>query len=180
MGVGAIQTIAWRELVLFFRNRARVISGLGVPFFYLIGLGFGLGSVLQVRGTDYFTFIVPGIIGMMILFSSIFSALSVITDRQFGFLKEMLVAPVSRTEIVLGKSIGNAITAMFQAVLVLMISILLGFRFVSWTGVVLAIAVMFLSRTMTTCGRRSRCSVTRASLSVPPNRNGPWMRKIFT
>ena len=129
MGFSAVATIAWRELLLYARNKGRVLGTLGVPFFYLVVLGFGLNPLLSVRGTDYFSFLVAGIIGMVLMFQSVFSALSVVTERQFGFLKEMLVAPIARSDIVLGKAIGNAITASLQGVLVLAIAFLVGFSF---------------------------------------------------
>lgn len=124
----AIRTIAWREILLYTRNKGRLLGSLGVPFFYLAILGFGLNSVLPVRGTDYFSFLVPGIIAMIIMFQSVFSALSTVTERQFGFLKEMLVAPISRTDIVLGKTLGNSVTAVFQGILVFVIAWILGFH----------------------------------------------------
>ncbi len=142
----AIYTIAWREILLYIRNRGRVLGTLGVPFFYLVILGFGLNPVLSVRGTNYFSFLVPGIIGMVVMFQSVFSALSTVTERQFGFLKEMLVAPISRTDIVLGKAIGNALTASVQGVLVLIIAFFLGFSFSQpWWTLVLAVLVMVLT-----------------------------------
>ncbi|MDO8625082.1 MAG: ABC transporter permease [Candidatus Diapherotrites archaeon] len=146
MGLNAIGTIAWRELVLYFRNRTRVLGTLGVPFFYLVVLGFGLNSVLTVRGSNFFTFLVPGIMGMVVLFQSVFSGLSVVTERQFGFLKEMLVAPIRRTDIVLGKAIGNALTATLQGLLVLIIAFFLGFTLtVPWYHILFAIVLMFLA-----------------------------------
>jgi len=146
MQASAILTIAWRELLLYARNKGRVIGTLGAPFFYLVFLGFGLNSIVNVKGTSYFSFLVPGIIGMVILFQSVFSALSVITERQFGFLKEMLVAPISRTDIVLGKAIGNSLTAAIQAILVLAIGFLIGFQFTQpWWNIPIAVLVMLLS-----------------------------------
>ncbi len=146
MSFTAISTIALRELLLYVRNKGRVLGTLGVPFFYLVILGFGLNSILSVRGTNYFSFLVSGIIGMVVMFQSIFSALSVVTERQFGFLKEMLVAPISRTDLVLGKAIGNAITASVQGILVLLIAFVLGFSFSQpWWHVLLAILLMLLT-----------------------------------
>ncbi len=146
MGLEAVITIMRRELVLYLRNHARVIGTLGVPFFYLVVIGFGLNPVLSVRGTNYFSFLVPGIIGMVILFQGVFSAFGVVTERQFGFLKEMLVAPIARTDIVLGKALGNALTATAQGILVLVMGFLLGFSFaLPPQNILLAVLVMFLS-----------------------------------
>lgn len=145
MGLSAIVTIASRELLLYVRNKGRVLGTLGVPFFYLVALGFGLNAVLSVNGTSYFSFLVSGIIAMVIMFQSVFSALSVVTERQFGFLKEILVAPISRNDIVLGKAIGNGITASIQGILVLVIAFLIGFSFSQpWINLVLAVLVMLL------------------------------------
>lgn len=146
MNGNAVLTIALRELLLYVRNKGRVIGTLGVPFFYLVILGFGLNSILSVRGTNYFSFLVSGIIGMVLLFQSIFSALSVVTERQFGFLKEILVAPISRTDIVLGKATGNAVTATIQGVLVLAMAFLIGFHFEQpWWNLLFLVPVMLLT-----------------------------------
>lgn len=146
MGVNAIKTIAWREILLYLRNKGRILGTLGAPFFYLAVLGFGLGSVIVIPGSDYFSFLVAGILGMVILFQSTFSALSVVTERQFGFLKEMLVAPISRTDIVLGKALGNAFTASVQAAFVFFIALLLGFSFTQpWVNLVFAFVLLVLA-----------------------------------
>lgn len=146
MSLNAIATIAWRELLLYWRNKGRVLGTLGVPFFYLVILGFGLNSILPVRGTNYFSFLVPGIMGMVVLFQSVFSALSVVTERQFGFLKEILVSPISRTDIVLGKAIGNALTSTIQGILVLVIAFVIGFSYSQpWWNILLAILVLFVT-----------------------------------
>ena len=145
MQLNAVLTIAWREILLYFRNKGRVIGTLGAPLFYLVALGFGLNAVLNVNGTSYFSFLVPGIIGMIILFQSVFSGLSVITERQFGFLKEMLVAPISRSTIVLGKALGNALTASAQGIIVIAIAFFLGFSFPQPLAFPAVLAVMLLT-----------------------------------
>jgi len=117
-----------RELIRFFRAKSRVIGSLGMPFFFLAIVGTGLNGVLSIPGFsgNYMEFIAPGILGMVILFGSVFSGITVIMDRQFGFLKETLVAPVSRVSLVLGKSLGGATTAVFQGIIMLAIAMLLG------------------------------------------------------
>lgn len=139
-------TIAKREILLYVRNKGRVIGTLGAPLFYLVILGFGLESALAVEGTTYFPFLLCGILGMVVLFQSVFSALSVVTERQFGFLKEMLVAPISRRSIVLGKASGTAITATTQAMLVLLLGLALGFQLnAPFVHYLLAIALLLLT-----------------------------------
>src|SRR6201999_2078117 len=102
--------ILWlRELKRYKRSRVQIIASLGQPLLYLLALGFGLGPVYQRAGNgSYLQFIAPGVIGMSMLFLCIFSGISLLWDRQFGFLKETLVAPVSRMEIMLGRTLGAA------------------------------------------------------------------------
>ena len=123
--------VLWkRELIRFFRSKSRVIGSLGMPFFFLAILGTGLSNafVLPTEG-NYLEFITPGIIGMVLMFGSMFSGIIVLMDRQFGFLKETLVAPVSRLSIVVGKALGGATTAMFQGIIIMAIAFLLGVGF---------------------------------------------------
>ena len=138
-----VLTLWKRELLLYVRYKSRLIGSLGIPFFFLVSLGFGLQSFIPVGSVSFFDFLVPGIMGMMLLFSGVFSGLSVLTERQFGFLKEMLVAPISRSSIVLGKALGNASTGTIQSCIMLVISILLGFSFNFWM-LPLVIATLFL------------------------------------
>jgi ABC-2 type transport system permease protein len=122
-----IYTIWLREMIKFVRARSRIVSSLAMPFIWLFILGFGFSSSITIPGLPYIGFLAPGIIGMIILFTSIFSGISVIYDRQFGFLKEILVAPVSRSSIVLGKTFGGATIATINGLIVLGISSALGF-----------------------------------------------------
>ena len=129
----AIYILWLRELKRYARSRSQVIASLGQPMLYLLVLGFGLGSVFQKAGMgSYLQFIAPGIIGMTVLFSSIFSGLGLLWDRQFGFLKEMLVAPVPRLEIMIGRTLGGMTVSVIQGMLVLVIALIVGFRPVSW------------------------------------------------
>ncbi len=119
-----------RELIRFYRSKSRVIGSLGMPFFFLTILGTGMNSIFTVpNGGNYLEFIAPGIIGMVLMFGSMFSGIIVIVDRQFGFLKETLVAPVSRTSIVLGKALGGATTALVQGIIIMVIASFLGVNF---------------------------------------------------
>ena len=122
--------ILWkRELIRYFRSRARLVGSLGQPLLFLVALGFGLGPVFQRAGQgNYFQFLGPGVVCMGILFTGVFAGIQVIWDRQFGFLKETLVAPVSRFEIMLGKTLGGATVAFIQGVFVLILTMVFGFR----------------------------------------------------
>jgi ABC-2 type transport system permease protein len=115
---------------------------MGTPFFWLFFMGNGLKNEFPCAGVDYTAFITPGIILLNILFTGVFSGVSVITDRQFGFLKEMLVAPVSRTTIVVGRVLGNATTAVAQGLLVLLISMFLLGTQVNVAGIPVALLLM--------------------------------------
>ncbi|MCL4338625.1 ABC transporter permease [Patescibacteria group bacterium] len=122
--------ILWlRQIKRYFRSRSRIVGSLGQPILFLVALGFGFGPVFRRAGQgSYIQFLVPGIIAMSILFTSIFSGIEIIWDRQFGFLKETLVAPVSRLEIMVGRTLGGATVAIFQGVIVFFISLFAGFR----------------------------------------------------
>ena len=117
-----------RELIRFYRSKSRVVGSLAMPFFFMTILGTSLGGAMNIPGSNgnYLEFIMPGILAMVLLFGSVFSGVIVIMDRQFGFLKETLVAPVSRTSIVLGKSLGGATTAVLQGLMMMGLAILLG------------------------------------------------------
>src|SRR5262249_23803137 len=118
-----------RELKRYSRSRAQIVASLGQPLLYLLALGFGLGPVFQKAGQgSYLQFVAPGVIGMSVLFTSIFSGIGLLWDRQFGFLKETLVAPVPRLQIMVGRTLGGATIAMLQGLLVLVVCVLAGFR----------------------------------------------------
>jgi len=138
--------ILWlRQLKRYFRSKSRIIGALGQPLLFLFALGFGLGPVFERAGEgDYLQFLVPGIIAMSILFTSMFNGIEIIWDRQFGFLKETLVAPVSRVNIMLGRTVGGASVAIFQGVIILFIAFLIGFRPADLSGLPVALLFMFL------------------------------------
>ena len=142
----ATATIWQREVIRYLRSPSRIIGSLGMPFFFLAFLGMGLQSAFSIRpgGERYLDYIAPGIVGMVLLFSSTVAGISVIWDRQFGFLKEMLVAPIPRLAIVLGRTAGGTTTASFQAILFLAIAFVLGVRLPSFTGFLWALAFMAL------------------------------------
>lgn len=118
-----------RELIRYYRVKSRIIGSLAMPIFFLAFLGLGLGSAFAtVQGIEgsYIDFMAPGMIGMVLLFSSMFSGITVIMDKQFGILKEILVAPVSRFSVVIGKALGGTTTAIIQGILVLLIVMVMG------------------------------------------------------
>jgi ABC-2 type transport system permease protein len=127
--VAVIYVLWLRELKRYLRSRAQIAASLGQPLMYLLALGFGLGPVFQRSGQgSYLQFIAPGVVGMAVLFASIFSGIGLLWDRQFGFLKETLVAPVPRLHIMVGRTLGGATTAMVQGMLVLTVCLIAGFR----------------------------------------------------
>ena len=138
-----------REVKRFFRSRSRIVGALGQPLLFLLALGYGLGSVFQAAGRgSYIEFLAPGIIGMSIIFTSIFNGMQVIWDRQFGFLKETLVAPVSRLSIMFGRTLGGASVATLQGCLVLLLTLFVGFHPANWALVPGAVLVMLLVATL--------------------------------
>ena len=137
-----------RDLIRFWRDRARVLGTLVQPLLFLLILGTGLSSALRGAGggfgggLDYQVFMYPGIIGMAVLFSSIFSGMSIIWDREFGFLKEVLVAPIDRSAVAIGKILGGATQAMFQGVILLVLAPFFGVKLTP-LAVLEAIALIF-------------------------------------
>ncbi len=143
----AIYVLWLREMKRFFRAPSRIVGTLAMPLFFLVFLGFGFSnmSIPGVgEGVDYISFLVPGIIGMTMLFNSMFAGISVLWDREFGFLKEIMVAPVNRMSIVLGRIAGGMTTALFQGIVILFISMIFGFRVESLGGVLFSIVFMAL------------------------------------
>lgn len=143
--MSAIYILWLRELRRYVRSRAQLVASLGQPLMYLLALGFGLGPVFARAGQgSYLQFVAPGVIAMTILFSSVFSGMGLLWDRQFGFLKETLVAPVPRIHVMLGRTLGAATVATLQGCLVAVICFIAGFRVTHWTTVPLALLFMML------------------------------------
>lgn len=133
-----------RQLIRYWRSRGRMIGALGQPILFFLALGFGFGPVYaKAGGGNYLEFLAPGIMAMTILFTSMFAGMEVIWDRQFGFLKETLVAPVTRWEIMMGKTLGGATIAVIQALIVFIITLFFGFNF-NWLLLPAALLFMFL------------------------------------
>jgi len=151
--IGDIYTIWLREMIRYVRSKSRIITSLAMPIIWLALLGSAIGTMVKGSsslplGMSYVQYIAPGIIGMTILFTSIFSGVSIIFDREFGFLKEILVAPVSRLSIVIGKAFGGTTTAMIQGMIMFFLALLMGVKFTSefgsGLGFVMTVIFMFL------------------------------------
>jgi len=141
----AIGVLWLRQLKRYSRARSRMIGALGQPILFLFALGFGFGPIYaRAGGGNYLEFVAPGIMAMGIIFNAVFGGIEIIWDRQFGFLKETLVAPVPRLAIVLGRTLGGATTAMLQGTIVLVICLIAGFHVREPLLVPLALVFMFL------------------------------------
>ncbi|GAA3447892.1 ABC transporter permease [Planomonospora venezuelensis] len=124
----AVKVVLHREMLRFVNDRTRMLSMLVQPVLWLFVMGTGFGSLAQgaIPGIDYRTFMYPGMIAMTVIMTAMFSAGSIVWDREFGFLREMLVAPVSRGAIVVGKCLGGALVAVGQGVVILALAGLVG------------------------------------------------------
>jgi ABC-2 type transport system permease protein len=144
--IEVIYILCLRQLKHYWRSRARLIGSLGQPLLFLVAFGFGFGPMYSRAsgGGNYINFLAPGIVTMGILFTAVFSGLEVIWDRQFGFLKETMVAPISRAEIMIGKTLGGATIAIIQGLIVLSLTYVIGFRIPSLSSLVLGLIFMFL------------------------------------
>ncbi|MGH2348282.1 MAG: ABC transporter permease [bacterium] len=145
--VVAAYAVWLRDLTRFASERVRIVGAMAQPLIYLVVMGTGFGATFRAaaipQGFSYKAFMFPGILGMTVLFTSLFAAISVIWDREFGFLKEILVAPVSRASIVFGKALGGATVASAQGTLLLLLAPLVGIT-LGWTQVAQLAVVMFL------------------------------------
>jgi ABC-2 type transport system permease protein len=142
----SIVYILWlRQLKRYSRSRARILASLAQPLLFLFAMGFGFGPTYQKAGNgNYIQFLAPGIIAMAVLFSAVFSGIEILWDRQFGFLKETLVAPVARITIVLGRTLGGATVAMIQGLIVFGFCMVAGFRVQNYALLPAAAGFMFL------------------------------------
>jgi ABC-2 type transport system permease protein len=149
--MSAIYILWLRQVKRYVRSRPRIIASLGQPLLFLIALGFGFGPIFQRAGQgNYIQFLAPGVVAMTVLFTAIFSGIELIWDRQFGFLKETLVAPVPRIWIMVGRTLGGATVAIMQGLIVVVICLIAGFRPTSYAGLPLAILFMVLVAVMFT------------------------------
>lgn len=148
MEFNAIYVLVARELKKFAREKSRLFSAIARPLLWLFIVGAGISRLVPGdTGIPYSQFIFPGIIGMTILFSSIFSSISIIWDKEFGFMKEILVAPVSRLSIVVGKAFSSTIVSTIQAIIILAMFPFIGLKL----GVLQIITVIFICALLSFC-----------------------------
>lgn len=153
MSYKAIYVIVLREFKRFFRQRGRLVTTIIRPVLWLFIVGSGLGRIIDIRTHgDYMQFMLPGVIGMTVLFSSIFSTISVVWDREFGFLREMLVAPVSRVTIVAGKLLSGTSLSLFQGMTLLLIAPLIGLHLGIREAISMALLITLVSFSLTAFG----------------------------
>jgi len=137
--------IMWlRQMKHFIRSKSRLVSSIVQPLFFLFILGSGFRVATFVGVDDYLSFLAPGIIAMAILFSSMFTGISILWDKQFGFLQEVLVAPVSRFSIIIGRTLGGATVALIQGFIILLIALGLGVKISGVFGLLLTFIFMIL------------------------------------
>lgn len=159
--MGIIYILWLRQLKRHVRSKGRVFASLGQPMLFLLAFGFGFSGVFRRAGQgDYMQFLAPGVIGMGVMFSAVFSGIELIWDKQFGFIKETLVAPVPRYVVMLGRTAGGATVALFQGLMVVLVCALVGFRPESVGQLPLALTFMVLVAIMfTALGTSIACVV---------------------
>lgn len=143
--MGVVYILWLREVKKYLRSRAQILASLGSPLMYLFVLGFSLGPVFQKAGQgSYLQFMAPGIMAMTVLFTAMFSGIAMLWDRQFGFLKETLVAPVPRIWIMLGRTLGGATVASIQGMIIFLVTLIAGFRPQNWLMVPVAFLIIIM------------------------------------
>lgn len=143
-----------RQVRRYWRSRSRLLGSLGQPVLLLLALGYGIGAIYRQAGQgNYLEFLVPGIITQTVLLSGIFWGIIILQDKRFGFLSEMLVAPVSRLRILIGSALGGATISIIQGILIFIIAVAFGFRPYDWLLVIPAFLVLvFMSLALTSFG----------------------------
>ncbi len=141
-----VHTLWLREMLRFKRSKSQIIGSLAMPLLFLMVLGPAFSSSFQIPGLqlNYMEFLAPGIIGMTVLFPSMMGGVSIIWDREFGFLKEILISPASRFFVALGKALGGVTAAMIQGISIMIIAGIFGVKYTSWFGALLSIPVMLI------------------------------------
>jgi ABC-2 type transport system permease protein len=148
-----IYVICLREFIKFYREKSRLLGTLARPVLWLFVVGNGMTALIKPQaGLSYLQFIFPGMIGMTILFASIFSSISIVWDREFGFMKEMLVAPISRLSIVVGKAVSGTAISAAQAVIILALVPFLGIRITALEFLAVAGLSLLVSLCITSLG----------------------------
>ncbi|PWU04652.1 MAG: multidrug ABC transporter permease [Terriglobia bacterium] len=160
--MNAVYALWLRQVKRFVRSRTRIVAALGQPLLFLVAFGFGFRQIYSQAGHgDYLQFLAPGIIGMTTMFAAVFTGVELIWDRQFGFLKETLVAPVPRRLIMLGRTAGGATVAVMQGSIVIAVCLLAGFRVNSLGAAVLGAVFMILIALLFTAFGSSMASVVQ-------------------
>ena len=146
--------IAYRELLRFAQDRPRLISSFAMPLMFLVIFGAGFSRIIGslTPGVNFIQFMYPGIIAMTVLTNSLFAGISIVWDREFGFLKEVLVAPLSRTGVVLGKAVGGSAVALIQAIVMLVLAPFLGVTLTPQLVAALIPTVAILSLSLSSLG----------------------------
>jgi ABC-2 type transport system permease protein len=160
----AVRIVWYRELIRWKSDRLRVVTGLVQPVLFLFVLGTGLSTLAGhglPPGVSFKTFVYPGVLAMSVLFTAIFSAASIVWDREFGFLREMLVAPVSRSAIVIGKCLGGATVATFQGIIILALAGAAGVPYNPILFVTVIGELLLLSFTLTAFGVMMAARITQ-------------------
>ncbi|MEO6396682.1 MAG: ABC transporter permease [Devosia sp.] len=167
--IRAVLVVWEREMIRFTRDPARVISSVVQPLLFLFVLGSGLGSLMQAGtgGVDFKTFLFPGVLSMSVLFTAAFAGISMVWDREFGFLREMLVAPVSTTAILLGKCLGGATVATIQSVVVLVLAGLVGVPYDPLMMLELLVLLFIMSFMITALGLVLASRVKQVQSAMP-------------
>ena len=148
-------TIWSRDLIRFSRNRSRIVASMATPLLFLFVFGAGLGPAMAPMAggnLSFEQFMFPGVLAMTVLFTAIFSAVSIVWDREFGFLKEVMVAPVSRRAVALGKVAGGSSIAMLQGLLILVLAPLLGIKLTLEQAIYLLLLMLLLASVMSALG----------------------------
>ena len=154
----AVYIIWRRDVIRYWRDRTRLLTSFAQPLLFLVIFGTGLASALRGAGggfgagVGYQQFIYPGVISLAVLFTSVFSAVSIIWDREFGFLKEMLVAPIDRSAVAVGKTLGGATQALFQGLILLLLAPLVGVALTPLSILELAALIFCLAFALTALG----------------------------
>ena len=141
-----VYAIWLRSMKRFVRSKSRIVGSIMMPFFLLLFLGFGLNNVVQIPGLggNYLVFLIPGMVAMSVMFTGVGSGVQILWDKQFGFLKETLVAPVSRLEIMLGQTAGGATTAVLQGFFIMIPALVIGLKVPDPAGFLVALLFMVL------------------------------------
>ncbi len=149
-----VYIIWYRDILRFWNDKVRMVGSIAFPLLFLFVFGSGLSSQIGSLGSgiDFTQFIFPGIVGMTVLMSALMAGISLVWDREFGFLKEVLVAPISRTSVAVGKTLGSATTALFQGSLILLLAPLMGISLSVGTVLALLSLMLLLSIAMGSLG----------------------------